>query len=119
MELLSSKFMNIYSQTRQSNNEKTEILNKNYNVLEQEREEIEKMVREYETLNSAYENGNINVTSNYYIYIVYLLIAIFLIFLLLKINISGIQSGGGHMKISPLLMTFLLFVIIYNAYSKK
>ena len=61
--------MNSYSQTQQSNNEKATILNKNYNTLEQERGDIEKMVREYETLNAAYENGNINVTSNYYLII--------------------------------------------------
>lgn len=113
--------MNSYSQTQQMNNEKAEILNKNYNTLEQERGEIERMIREYETLNSAYENGNINVTSNYYSYIMYLLIAIFLVFLLMRVSVSDGQvgGGGGHIKVSPLLLVFLAAVILFNAYIKN
>jgi len=113
--------MNSYSQTEQSNNEKSKILNQNYNTLEQERGEIEKMVREYETLNAVYENGNINVTSNYYLYIMYLLIAIFLVFLMLSVSISSNQVGGGtsFAHISPLLFSVLGFIIIFNAYLKN
>ena len=112
--------MNTFSQTQEMNNQKAEILNKNYNTLEQERTEIEEMIRQYETLNTAYENGNINVTSNYYSYIIYLLIAIFLVFLLLRVNVTNNQSGGGgHIKVSPLLLIFLAAVIIFNAYLKN
>ena len=113
--------INNYSQTQESNNKKNNILNQNYNTLQEEREEIEQMVREYETLNAAYENGNINVTSNYYSYIVYLLIVIFLVFMLLRVNLSGNQAGGGSSmsKFSPLIFIFLVFVIILNAYLKN
>ena len=111
--------MNSYSQTEKLNSEKAEILQKNYKTLEQERGQIEQLIRQYETLNSAYENGNNNVTSNYYLYIVYLLVTIFLLFLLLRINLSGNQVGGGHTKVSPLLLIFLSAVIIFNAYFKK
>jgi hypothetical protein len=111
--------MNNYSQTQKMNSEKAEILQNNYKTLEQERGEIEEIVRQYETLNSAYENGNINVTSNYYLYIIYLLVAIFLVFLFLRTNVSSNQTGGGHMKVSPLLLIFLAAVIIVNAYLKN
>ncbi len=111
--------MNSYSQIEQMNNEKAEILHKNYGILELERGEIEAMIREYETLNSAYENGNENVSSNYYLYIIYLLIAILLVFAFLRISVSSIQTGGGHMKVSPLLLVFLATVIIFNAYINK
>lgn len=111
--------MNTYSQTQQMNTTKAEILQNNYKTLENERSQIEEIIGQYETLNSAYENGNINVTSNYYLYIVYLLIAIFLVFLFFKITASGNQVGGGHMKISPLLLIFLAAVIIFNAYLKN
>ncbi len=114
--------MNSYSQTQQSTNEKSEILNKNYNILEEERREIEEMIRQYETLNTAYENGNLNISSNYYSYIIYLLIAIFLIFLFLRVSMSNNnQFGGGnrHMKVSPFLLVFLSVVIIFNAYLKN
>ena len=79
------------------------------------------MVRQYETLNAAYENGNIMATSNYYYYIFYLLIAIVLVFIFLKINVSENQVGGGkgHITVSPLLLIFLSCVIIFNAYLKN
>lgn len=111
--------INDYSKTKKTTNDKSEILNKNYNTLEDERVEIEKIIKEYETLNSAYENGNINVTSNYYSYIMYVLIALFLVFLLLRLNMSNGQSGGGNMKVSPWLLIFLSIVIIFNAYIHK
>lgn len=111
--------MNNYSQTQQLNSEKAKILKSNYNMLEQEREEIVEMIRQYETLNSAYENGNINVTSNYYLFMVYLLVAIFFVLLFFRINLSTNQTGGGHVKVSPLLLFFLAVVIIVNAYFKK
>ena len=116
---LANSSMNNYSQTQQQNNEKAEILNKNYQTLEQERVEIAEMVRQYETLNSALENGSTNATSNYYRYIMYLLIAIFLIFILLRINLTGEQRGGGNGKSPIFLFIFLIIVIIFNAYLKN
>ncbi len=112
-----------YKQIQESNYEKSQILEQNYNTLEQERMQIETILREYETLNSAYENGNINVTSNYYSYIIYLLIAIFLIFLLFKFSLTEQQRGGGSYKhfsnSSFIIIGISMFVIILNAYIKK
>jgi len=112
-----------YKQTQQSNSDKSNILEQNYNTLEQERLEIETILREYETLNSAYENGNINVTSNYYSYIIYLLIAIFLVFLLFKFSLTSQQRGGGFTNnfsnSSYLIIGLSIFIIILNAYIKK
>lgn len=119
MSQLANNNESSYTQTQQINTEKAEILEKNYKTLEQERSQIEELIRQYETLNSAYENGNINVTSNYYLYIMYLLIALFLLFLFLKMNVGGNQVGGGHVKVSPLLLIFLAVVIIFNAYLKN
>jgi hypothetical protein len=112
--------MNEYLKTEKTTNEKADILKQNYKILENERIEIEEMIRQYETLNAAYENGNIMVTSNYYYYMFYLFIAIVLVFLFLKINVSEHQVGGGrHITVSPLLLIFLSFVIIFNAYIKN
>ena len=107
---------NIYSQTQNINNEKANILKNNYTTLEREREQIEVIIREYETLNSAYEDVNISVKSNYYVYIVYLLIAIFLFLLFTRITTTENQVGGGNRNVSPLLLIFLSAVIILNAY---
>lgn len=115
----SNSNLNFYSQTQQKNNEKAAILNKNYQTLQQERVLIDDMILQYETLNSALENGNINVTSNYYNYIMYLIIAVLLIFLLMRINLNIEQRGGGISNNTNLIYIFLIFVIIFNAYIKN
>lgn len=110
----------ILKQTQESSKQKSQILQQNYNTLEEEREQIAEIIREYETLNSAYENETINLTSNYYTYIVYLLIVIFLAFLLFKFTVTSEQKGGGEFsKISPFIFVFLGFIIIFNSMLKK
>ena len=120
---LANSSSNSFQQTQQTAEEKAKILHQNYNTLEEERSQIEEIIRQYETLNSAYENGNINVTSNYYSFVMYTLIAIFLIFFLLKFSLTGEQTGGGdkkHFSKSRLLIFVLLgFIIIFHANIKK
>jgi NADH:ubiquinone oxidoreductase subunit 3 (subunit A) len=119
MNLANSNLDN-FKQTQLITSEKSEILKKNYNTLEEERKQIEAIIREYETLNSAYENGTINITSNYYSYIMYLLIAVFLLFLLFKLNLTSEQTGGGkYSKITPFIFLVLGFIIIINAILKN
>jgi NADH:ubiquinone oxidoreductase subunit 3 (subunit A) len=81
-------------------NQRGQILQTNYVVLTGERENIEKMIREFETLNSAQENGDITVTMNYYNYIVLLFVVILLILLLLRFSVSNEQVGGGRSIVS-------------------
>lgn len=118
MMSLANSSMDTYTQNEQLNSEKSEILNQNYQTLEQERVEIGKLVNEYETLNSAIENSHINVTSNYYAYILYLLIAIVLLFMTFKTGMVDGQSGGGvgQSKTPISLFIFLIVVIVFNAY---
>jgi hypothetical protein len=73
-----------YKETQKQYNEQKEISNINYQTLTEERKYIEKMIRDYETLNKAYENGNIVVTSNYYRYILLSLIVTLLLFIFFK-----------------------------------
>lgn len=122
MMSLANSSSNSFQQTQKTAEEKGKILQQNYNTLEEERTQIEEIIRQYETLNSAYENGNINVTTNYYSYIMYVLIAIFLIMLLLKFSLTSEQKGGGKQNFSkPSLLIFVLlgFIIIFNANIKK
>lgn len=109
-----------FKENQEKSNTKAEILEKNYNTLEAERGQIEGIIRQYETLNSAYENGTINISSNYYNYVIYLLIALVLLFLLFKFSLTGEQRGGGNsiLKSSRLLLVFLAFVVLINAYLK-
>ena len=76
------------------------------------------MIRQYETLNSANEDASINNKSYYYTYILYLFVAIFLIFLLFKYTLSSEQNGGSKIKISkisPFIYGILVFIIIFGA----
>ena len=110
-----------YSNNKQTENKNSETLNTNYQILEKERYEIEQMIIQYNTLQTAYDNGNINVTSNYYAYIMYLLIVVFFIYILLKFNFSSQQVGGSNNslvnKIVPLII--LSFIIIFNSIIKN
>ena len=78
-------------------------IQQNYSILTQNRVNIEKIVREFEILDSAQENGNIKATMNYYNYIILLVIAILLIFLLMQFSVSRNQYGGANLtKISKI-----------------
>jgi hypothetical protein len=102
--------------------ERNNALNNNYNVLANERIEIEHMIRQFETLNTAYQDGNINANSNYYIYITLLFITIILLFILVKYSISNQQRGGGKLTwnnnfiitLLCVLIIFFVYKIIYN-----
>jgi hypothetical protein len=115
----SNKNYNEFQKSQQQSIEQENTMNSNYQTLIDERIQIEKMIREYETLNRALENGNINVTSNYYSYIALSFITILLIFLFFKFSFTGSQSGGGNNtndlhNVYKLLPIFLaLFAIIY------
>lgn len=115
----SNKNYNEFQKSQQQNIEQENAMNNNYQTLSDERIQIEKMVREFETLNQAYENGNSNVTSNYYSYIALIFIAILLIFLFLKFSFTGSQSGGGnnaehlHNVYSFLPIFLALFAVFY------
>ena len=80
-------------------NQRGQTLQQNYVILTDERERINLMIREFETLNSAQENGDIIVTMNYYNYIVLLFVAILLILLLLRFSVPTQQTGGGRSNI--------------------
>ena len=64
------------------------------------------MILDFKTLNSAQENGDIEVTMYYYNYIVLILITILLIFLLLKYSVTGQQRGGGNSFKSEAIFLF-------------
>ena len=112
-----------FEKTTKNNTTQSQILQKNYDTLVQERREIAEMVSQYETLNTAYENGSMNVASNYYKYIILLLIAIFLVVLLL--NFSSMDSyqqrgGGKYFNFNTIMyLVFLACLIIFNASIKK
>lgn len=115
----SNSSYNKYQQTQQQTQQQEQALQNNYQTLSQERKQIDAMIKDFETLNSAYDNGSINVTANYYSYIVLLFVVIFLVFLLMRFSFSGEQRGGADLdpiKSSRVLFYgFLIFIVIILA----
>ena len=88
-----------YQQDVQQQQQYKKNIHHNYHILQEEREKIAKMSRDFQTLNAANNDGQIHVTMYYYNYIVLLFITILLIFLLIKYSgINGQQSGGSNSK---------------------
>ena len=117
MMKLSNSSYNKFHQSQQQSQQREQALQNNYLILSQERDQIDGMVRQFQTLNSAYENGNLVVTSNYYSYIVLLFVVIFLIFLLMRFSLFGEQSGGGGSTSSnkyTLIFDILTVIIIVS-----
>jgi hypothetical protein len=108
-----------YQQNLNETSQKTQILQQNYDTLQEERKQIEQIIREYETLNSVQENGVINLTSNYYLYLILLVKVVVLIFLLIKFSSPNQQRGGGHNTFSPLIFWILAFIILFNSVYKN
>ena len=94
-------------------NESGQALQQNYVVLTGDRERINLMVREFETLNEAQQNSDINVTMNYYNYIVLLFVAIFLVCLLLRFSVPSEQVGGGNRGGNNKYQWLAFFIGIY------
>jgi NADH:ubiquinone oxidoreductase subunit 3 (subunit A) len=106
-----------YQLSRLQNVEQDQLLHRNYQTLTQQRREISRMLKSYENADAAYEDGNINVTANYYTYIVLLFVTILLAFLLVKFSVTGKQSGGGsNFKTEALFL--LGIMVVFLALSK-
>lgn len=74
----------LYDKTANEVKNKNQELLENYNELIQERENIMKMLNDYETLENQENNNQIKVTQNYYWYILLVILAFLMIFLLYK-----------------------------------
>jgi hypothetical protein len=107
-----------YQQDEQNNSQKKQMLQQNYQTLTQERDNIDKMLREFETLDSAYDNGTIVLTSNYYNYIALLLISILLAFMLMKFSTMGQQQTGGGNNFKKESLFLLGIMIVFLGLSK-
>ena len=124
MMTLSNNNYEQYNENQTISKQQDQIVQNNYNVLLDERLEIEKLSRQYQTLNAAYDDGNLIVNANYSKYIVFLLITILLVILLLRTFLSGLQRGGGSNFVNTskkvnALFGILCFIILIIQIFKK
>ena len=93
-----------------TSNEQT--LDQNYNNLLNNRKQIEKIEKEYVTLNAADKNAQIVLTEYYSKYIVLLFVTLLLVLLLLKFAITGgEQTGGGNSFINESIFLLTLMTV--------
>jgi hypothetical protein len=112
------------NQSKTQTKDQNEIMVNNHNILLDERREIDKMVRQFQTIDAAYKDGNIIVNANYSNYIVLLFVVVFLILLLMRYAFTTPQYGGGNRVInasSIMLIAFgvLFFIIVANVLTKN
>lgn len=109
MEDLNQQLIDINKQITEKNNKIKPIYNKivddsknktidiinNYKNLLIERQNIIKLLDEYQDLDDTSKEYEIKITQNYYIYILYCILTIFIIFLLYKISFVNVFTSGN------------------------
>ena len=118
------KEFNTESGNRTTSN--TNLLNQ-YKNLVVERNKIKNMLDEYQTLDEKQNEGDIQISQNYYSFILLMILAILFIYLLYKFSGPSAEStttfvqNGGELGTSAYYMIFGFFVLIllltcYNKY---
>jgi len=118
---LTNQNSNQFEKNKKTSTQQNEIIQQNYQVLIGEKDKINGMIRQFQTLDESYKDGNLNVTSNYYKYIVLLFITVLLVLLLIKYSILGTQSGGGNSfyKESGFLFSIMVIFLILSQILKN
>lgn len=84
----------VYNDISNEINNKLVELQTGYNELEIERENIKKLVYDYETLNKKEEENTLYLTKNYYYYILLLILAVVTVILLGIVSYSSLTSSS-------------------------
>ena len=109
----------LYYEENNQNKLKNKELIKNYQQLLEERGKIELILKEYETLDNTENQNQIKITKNYYTYILLLILAIVVIFLLNKIfskNTPQQIQYGGELGTNAyyIILGLIIFVVILH-----
>lgn len=113
------------AEAQQRSNSNTNLIDQ-YKSLVGERFKIQKMLNEYQTLDEQLVEGNIHISQNYYSFILLMLLAILVIFLLYKFSMPSAQSSttfvqnGGELGTNAYYMVFgiLLLILLLTCYNK-
>ena len=108
---VSNEKYNQYSKNSYKSKEQETIMINNHDALLKDRKQIDIMMNQFNTLNSAYEDGSTIVSSNYMNYIVLMFVVLFLVLLLLRLAVSSPQYGGGNKYLDKSYILFIAFSI--------
>ena len=117
----------LYTSNSQESQEQNVTLEDKYKQLMRDRAKIASMMNEYQTLDEQQNNGNIEISQNYYSYILYLGLAISAVYALYKYSspsnvvsnvTSNVSSGFNPFYIIFGIIVFILIVnFLVNRYS--
>ena len=108
----------IYNNLQTKNLDKSKELIQNYKELEIERNNIQLLLDEYNTLDTTENENQIKITQNYYSYLLLFILTLAIIFVLIKISTQSISSNvssiqhGGELNINAYYILFVIIVII-------
>jgi len=100
-----------YDNSYQSKQQSLQIIKNNNDILTNEQEEINLLIKENASIDKATVYSETNLTMHYYSYIIFMLLAILCIYLLIKFSIPTTQRGGGEKLFYPEVL--FLFSIIF------
>jgi NADH:ubiquinone oxidoreductase subunit 3 (subunit A) len=100
-------------QLSQINETQQEDLLNNYYELINEREQIKRMLNEYQESEREIDQGNIVLTKNYYTYILLFALVIIIVFIIIKLSLPIKQSGGGKMSSNYLYILFFILLLLF------
>lgn len=111
-------------QEEQRSDKNKDLINQYINLM-MERNKIDKMLNEYQTLDEQQVEGNIHISQNYYSFLLLMILVILFIYILYKFSgqaatTSIIQNGGqlsnnAYYIISGIVI-FILLIISFNKY---
>lgn len=123
VSLIAKKGETIYSSEQAQRAVKGKQLQDNYNKLVQERKIVEQKIQSFQDLESEEYNSELSTNSNYLSYILLLTLAIFIIFILVKISFGNGSAGnqpGGVLSFKAYYIIFaILFFILFIYYYKN
>jgi len=106
----------LYDEQNKNKQIKKYTLQNNFAKLNEERESIDKTIKEFQNLNEAQIESNLSVNQNYYSYIFLLFFAIFIIIMLIKFvpsDASNVKYGGGILNNNTYFIIFAIILIIF------
>jgi NADH:ubiquinone oxidoreductase subunit 3 (subunit A) len=118
---INQQITNLLEEGKKINNEQIspsqytqqQSLLKNYHHLVKERKHIKNLLNQYQDTERELEEGNIVITKNYYTYILLFLLAIVIVFILIKLSLpTNTQYGGGKMSNNILYILFFILSLM-------
>jgi NADH:ubiquinone oxidoreductase subunit 3 (subunit A) len=125
----------IFNGEAYSRKNNTQELIANYENLQKERKKIRDEIKRYETLDAAEVEGNININKNYYSFLLLIVLAGIIIYVLFKVSrvfssqsniFSSVQQGGGlfytdtdtNKYIYYLIFAIIILILLVIYYQK-